>query len=542
VQLTINDVVFTPEPGVDYGVDFVQWADDWDKVPEGETVEAWHRGQLRWLLERSLFAMTAFVLKVPLELCTHPFWVEACIDVQNGPRDALLDIWAREHGKSTIITNALAIQEILKNPEITILIFSYTKTAALKFFNQIKTVLEASEFLKWCYPDVLYKNPQTEATKWSEDGGLFVKRKSFKKEATVEAAGLLEGMPTGGHFFLRIYDDIMVQDLVDSPDQIEKLKNAFDLSANLGTDGGWEWVIGTPYTYGDVIQLLRERVKLTGELAYHQRIKPATEGGEFNGRSVFQSEARLDRLRLNSRNFACQQCLNPMPQEIQKLKSDAMKDIDPEEIPRRLYKFMLVDPAGDDTKGKRGDSWAMSVIGVEPFRDDIGASSVYILDCVIEKQITMEAALQAAIDMYLRAGRVLQLGVEKVALSTTEIHIANALRSKGRYLSVDAGNLVILTPKGRSKIDRIDGNLVWPLNAGKIHISTAVPAATRDRLRLEMQRYPVWKDDGIDMLAYLYDVIKDYKFGPRPPDDKPQEKKWLKKLRYKDQHRTWMVV
>jgi hypothetical protein len=71
---------------------------------------------------------------------------------------------------------------------------------------------EVNERLKALYSDVLWANPEKEAPRWSLDGGLVVKRRSNPKEQTFEAHGLVKGMPTGSHFKLRIYDDVVTKE------------------------------------------------------------------------------------------------------------------------------------------------------------------------------------------------------------------------------------------------------------------------------------------------------------------------------------------
>ena len=65
--------------------------------------------------------------------------------------------------------------------------------------------------LKYVYSDVLWTEPKREAPRWSENDGLIIRRQSKPKEATLEAHGLVDGMPTGKHFDLRIYDDVVTQ-------------------------------------------------------------------------------------------------------------------------------------------------------------------------------------------------------------------------------------------------------------------------------------------------------------------------------------------
>jgi hypothetical protein len=146
----------------------------------------------------------------------HPWLHARCREVE-AETDGCLDLWAREHYKSTVITFAGIIQELIRDPEITIGIFSFNKPTARKFLVQIKTELETNEDLPRVYPDIFWANPKKEAIKWSEEKGIQVKRQSNAKEASVEGHGLVDGMPTGAHFRLRVYDDVVTKESVNTP-------------------------------------------------------------------------------------------------------------------------------------------------------------------------------------------------------------------------------------------------------------------------------------------------------------------------------------
>ena len=79
-------------------------------------------------------------------------WIyDRCREVERSP-DGHLDLWAREHYKSTIITFGLTIQDILVVPEIPVGIFSHTRPIAKGFLRQIKREFEANAALKTSCP------------------------------------------------------------------------------------------------------------------------------------------------------------------------------------------------------------------------------------------------------------------------------------------------------------------------------------------------------------------------------------------------------
>jgi hypothetical protein len=81
----------------------------------------------------------------------HPWIYARCREVEASPDD-YLDLWARFHYKSTVITFAGAIQEIITDPDVTAAIFSHTRPDALKPHRQIKIELESNEILKASFP------------------------------------------------------------------------------------------------------------------------------------------------------------------------------------------------------------------------------------------------------------------------------------------------------------------------------------------------------------------------------------------------------
>lgn len=305
-------------------------------------------------------------------------WLYArCRDVEATP-DGMLDLWAREHYKSTLITYGKSIQDILNNPEVTIGIFSHKRPIAKDFLDQIKRELEVNEDLKGWFPDILYRNPQKESPRWSLDGGIVVKRKTNPKEATVEAHGLVDGQPTGKHFSLLVYDDVVTRESVTTPDMIKKVTDAWALSLNLGAHGGRRRYIGTRYHFNDTYREIMARQ------AAKTRLFPATDDGTPHGEPVFLSKESLDEKRreMGPYIFGCQMLQNPIADEAQGFHEDWIEYYDRDTMikkgwPKNWNYYLLCDPAG--AKKKENDFTVMWVIALG---DD---SNYYLVDGVRDR-------------------------------------------------------------------------------------------------------------------------------------------------------------
>jgi hypothetical protein len=313
-------------------------------------------------LEDRFYLATVICGRVDL---THPWLYARCREVEAQP-DGRLDLWAREHGKSSLITFAGTIQELLRNPELCVCIFSHTFGVAKQFLTQIKLEFEKNATLMALFPDVLWANPKGEAPKWSVDDGIVLKRRSNPKEPSLMASGLVDHMPTGSHFHLRVYDDVVTPESVTTPEQVMKTTSAWSLSDNLaarGADGhSRAWHIGTRYSFADTYQTMLDMKALV------PRIYPATEDGTLSGKLVLLSEEVWEK-KLTTQLpsiVACQLLLNPAAGNEAMFRSEWLSYV--EIRPATLNVYIMVDPASASRK-KGTDSTAIAVVGIDAQRN-----------------------------------------------------------------------------------------------------------------------------------------------------------------------------
>jgi len=301
------------------------------------------------------FLLTAILQRKDM---LHPWLFDRCREVEAEP-DGYLDLWGRFHYKSTIITYGGTIQDIIRDPDMTQAIFSVTQGNAERFLKQIKETLERNELLKKIYADCLYQHPKKESPRWAIGTGIQVKRSpnNTKKEPTVGAHGLVEGLPAGPHYEKLLYDDVVTQKSVTNPEQIEKVSMHEEMSDNLGVESGArKQYVGTRYRHGDTYQQIIDR----GDVKV--RIYPTTDNGKLNGNPVFLTPKRWDEIkRTQKKVVASQHLMNPAAGNEASFDPLTFR---PYTIrPALLNVYIMCDPSSGRTQ--KSDRTAIAVIGVD---------------------------------------------------------------------------------------------------------------------------------------------------------------------------------
>ena len=369
----------------------------------------------------------------------------SCIQVEAEDGLYLCGTQAVTTHNSTIITYAGIIQEILRDPDITIGLFSHTKPIAKAFLRQIQIEFEQNEDLKALFPEIFYDNPGRQAPSWSLDNGLTVKRSGNPKECTVEAHGLVDGQPTSKHYKLLVYDDVVTLESVSTPDQIKKTTDAWEMSDNLGSAGGRKWHIGTRYHFGDTYQAIMERGSVT------PRLYPATDDGTITGAPVlFSREVWLAKVRDQGEpTIACQMLQNPLAGQQRMFNSDDLQIY--EVRPETLNVYIMVDPARSKRKGS--DKTAIVVIGIDY------ALNKYLLDGFNHKMDLRERWVRTA-QMYHRWRRMpgvqsVRVGYEKFGAHADFDYFAEQMKKPGEGGYFEIVELAWPSEGEGSKIDRV---------------------------------------------------------------------------------------
>jgi len=444
----------------------------------------------RTLAKSDLFFLLVYVLGV--SFANNQWVLDRCREYQEEPC-GYLDLWARGHFKSTIITYAHTIFLIINNPEVTVGIFSHKLPIARAFVIQIKNTLETNKLLQALFPDVLYSDPKSQSPKWTEDK-ICVKRQSVRKEMTVEACGVVEGQPIGMHYDWLKYDDLVTLESVNTPEQILKTTNSFKMSLNLGSADAKKAMIGTFYAFNDTYN------ELIKEGSVIPRIYPAmTDPTDFET-SVFlpPEELKIKRRDMGAATFGTQMMLDPsvannryfMPEWVKYYNGLGWET---------MNRYIIVDPAS--SKEKRSDYTVMLVLGLG--KD----GNYYVVDGVRDRLNLSERTniLFNLVEQY----RPRAVWYESYGQQADNEHIKAEMESRNYRFNINklGGGMA-----KKQRIERLQplfeqGKIFFPTRLNFITVDGEVKDFVKLFLDDEYLKYPACNhDDMIDCLARLFDI------------------------------------
>jgi predicted phage terminase large subunit-like protein len=413
-----------------------------------------------------------------------------CIQVEGGMYLAGRELVPTHN--STIITFAANIQDILRDPEVTIGIFSHTRPIAKAFLRQIMQELDRNERLKRWFPEILWADPRKQSPKWSEDEGIVVKRKANPKEATVEAWGVVDGQPTSKHFDILDFDDVVVPASVTTPEMIAKTTASLELAYNLGRRGGRRRFVGTRYHFNDTYRTLLDRGTAS------PRIYPATADGNVDGEPVFLSRSELAKKRSDQGpyTFGCQMLLDPTADNKQGFKEEWIRFA---RVTTRGHNLViLVDPAS--AKKKDSDYTAMWCLGLGPDRN------VYVHDILRDRlSLTERATMLMA---WHRKYRPMAVGWEQYGMMADIEHIRDLQERENYRFDITAlGGTMAKPDRIRRLIPWFEkGRLFLPPSLVKTNYEGRSVDLVQAFINDEYRAFPVAvHDDMLDALSRFLD-------------------------------------
>jgi phage terminase large subunit-like protein len=509
-----------PHKNAKYRYDYTQWIAAIAKSADGirsakeKGVKAEERshtgtylGLVRQAAELDFFFFVYYILGH--RFFNTPWHVERIYELADN-HNMTIDLWPREFGKSTLITQDLNMWLILKDPERTVGILSYNRALAKSKLLAIKTSFETNGLMRAVWKHVIWENPKEQAPKWSLDDGIVLKRTSVVPEGTFEAWGLIDGQPTGKHFSDLMLDDLVTQNSVGTVEQIQKTKEMFTMGLNLGRRGGEYRICGTVYHFADL------HVELEKSGDWTVRKYPAPDEGL---ESWITSEELMKKRSLMGRDtYASQMLLNPIAEGIRTFELSWLDRCYYRSYPEGMNFHIVVDPAGG--KNKANDYTVMWVFGVDYDKN------FFIVDGLRDR-LSLNEKWEKLISFVLK-WRPRSVGYEKYGMQGDIEYVEEKMRETGQYFTLITLNHIKATEdsNGAAGKDRI--KLLQPkFEFGKIKLPTYLPSYTCGKsvdlistfIMEEYMQYPFpTHDDMLDALSRTCDPRMNiiYPMNPRP--------------------------
>jgi predicted phage terminase large subunit-like protein len=283
----------------------------------------------------------------------------------------------RGHLKTAIVTKGFAIQSLLRNPDVRILIANQVWDKSREMLYEIKQLLTEKTDLPKLFGDFV-------SERWREDDIVIQQRRKALAAPTIGTSGV-EAELTSSHYDIIILDDLQGEKNFQTPEQREKVKRYYRSMIDLIEPGGLIIVIGTRWHLDDVYQYI-----IDNESEYYDiSVRKVIEQGRIIFPKKFQKQFNAQTKGWESVDFHCEDYINYLKKRpSEEFSSQYMNDpIDStnaifkkdyfkyyERRPERLFVSMTIDPAISEKQS--ADYFAINVSGMDE------NYKIYVLDTI----------------------------------------------------------------------------------------------------------------------------------------------------------------
>ena len=410
----------------------------------------------------------------------------------------LLLLIARLHLKTTWVKASIA-QDVLKNPNIRIGLFSTTTKLVRRELTDIKRIFASPIILR------LFKEqipmPGKDFKNWEKStlDELTIKRDhslgKIPQECQITVAGA-DTKITGFHFDKAYFDDIIDKDTVKTVEQMEKAEEWWEYMQPIMEADAQVIMTGTPYHYRDLYaKIIREK----------QFQNVYCRGYLEHGKPIYSSWWNLSdfeklRKKMGRYNFSTQIECNTTPDEDKIFippQPTFQMPLPDDEKGYRYY--LLIDPAA--TVRDYSDYTAFVIIAVN-----------HINQVFVPESFSIKKGGDEIADLVIK--KHLQYGFKKVGIELgLQTHLEVIIKMRiFEWERENKGKLKItiipIPIKRQSKRQRIDGSLGSLVRTGKVRIN-----AECSRLIRQMDMFTGKEgdeDDEVDALSMCVYVVESF--------------------------------
>lgn len=329
----------------------------------------------------------------------------------------------RGHLKSHVITKGWAIQQILRNPNVRILVVNAVEENAIKFMRSIERHLGRGSLLEKVYGSF-------ESPVWNQNEFIVRGRNVILDAPTLMGAGLQKTL-TSQHYDIIIADDLVEPDNSRTKEQRDKVYEFYLSLHDLLEPNGRMVVIGTRYHQDDLYsKILQDHAENNGWSVF---IRNCWLNNEAWKTPIFPEKFTIESLKAiytkpgGKYHFSAQYMNDPIDPDSADFKSDQIVYYDPTTAhPSSLY--MTVDPA--ISLSRDADYTGMIVAG--QFND----KRIRVVDRVHERLIPSQ--LVDKIFEMVQKWKLHRIGLETFAFQKTlKYEIQRQQRERNIFFSVD---------------------------------------------------------------------------------------------------------